>query len=150
MFGGSFLPFWTRIRIANPDPNTDPGTPLNPDPVTDPDPQHWLFLYSAISAFCFLRFLRLIDGLFVIAYLSSCWLIDISRFQIVSSLFFQDRTPSWRVSRWTTTCESSLRAPATASTTTTMCTGIFPSINKSISLVREGFQICREKSQKVV
>jgi len=27
----SFLPYWIRIRIAN------PGTPLNPDP----DPQHW-------------------------------------------------------------------------------------------------------------
>ncbi len=27
---GSFFPSW--IRIANPDPDTDPGTPLNPDP----------------------------------------------------------------------------------------------------------------------
>jgi hypothetical protein len=29
------LPSWIRIRIANPDPETDPGTPLNPDP------EHW-------------------------------------------------------------------------------------------------------------
>jgi hypothetical protein len=28
---GSFLTSW--IRIENPDPNTDPGTPLNPDPI---------------------------------------------------------------------------------------------------------------------
>jgi hypothetical protein len=26
------MSFWIRIRIANPDPDTDPGTPLNPDP----------------------------------------------------------------------------------------------------------------------
>ncbi len=32
LFCGSFLPAWIRIRIANPDPDTDPGTPLNPDP----------------------------------------------------------------------------------------------------------------------
>ncbi len=31
MFCGSFLP--SRIQIANPDPNTDPGTPLKPDPL---------------------------------------------------------------------------------------------------------------------
>jgi hypothetical protein len=30
-----FLPSWNRIRIqvANPDPETDPGTPLNPDQI---------------------------------------------------------------------------------------------------------------------
>ncbi len=34
-FCGSFLPSLIRIRIrtANRDPNTDPGTPLNPDPI---------------------------------------------------------------------------------------------------------------------
>jgi hypothetical protein len=30
---GSFLPSWNLNRIANPDPDTDPGTPLNPDPI---------------------------------------------------------------------------------------------------------------------
>ncbi len=29
----SFSPSWIRIRIANPDPDTDPGTPLNPDAI---------------------------------------------------------------------------------------------------------------------
>ncbi len=29
---GSFLPSWIQIRIANPDLDTDPETPLNPDP----------------------------------------------------------------------------------------------------------------------
>ncbi len=29
----TFLCFWAWIRIANPDPDTDPGTPLNPDPI---------------------------------------------------------------------------------------------------------------------
>jgi hypothetical protein len=38
----SFLPFWIRIRIANPD--ADPGAPLNPDPDMDPDPQLCFFL----------------------------------------------------------------------------------------------------------
>jgi hypothetical protein len=32
MFVGHFCPS-VRIRIANPDPDTDPGTPLNPDPI---------------------------------------------------------------------------------------------------------------------
>jgi hypothetical protein len=27
-----FLLFWIRTQIANPDPDTDPGAPLNPDP----------------------------------------------------------------------------------------------------------------------
>jgi hypothetical protein len=37
----SFLPSWILVRIwfANPDPDTDPGTPLNPDP----DLQQWKF-----------------------------------------------------------------------------------------------------------
>jgi hypothetical protein len=35
-----FLPSWIRIRIANPDPDTDPGTPLNPDSY----PQNWFFV----------------------------------------------------------------------------------------------------------
>jgi hypothetical protein len=30
---GPFLPFWIRIRIANPDPDTDPRIPLNPYPI---------------------------------------------------------------------------------------------------------------------
>jgi hypothetical protein len=29
----SFLPFWIRILNANPDLDTDPGTPLSPDPT---------------------------------------------------------------------------------------------------------------------
>ncbi len=34
------MPSWILIRIANRDPDTDPGTPLNPDP----DPPHRFFL----------------------------------------------------------------------------------------------------------
>ncbi len=30
---GSYFSSWIRMRIANPDPDTDPGTPLNPDPT---------------------------------------------------------------------------------------------------------------------
>ncbi len=33
LFSGPFLPSWIRVRIANPDPNTDLGTPLNTDPI---------------------------------------------------------------------------------------------------------------------
>ncbi len=29
----SFLPSWIRLRIANPDPATDPGTLMHPDPI---------------------------------------------------------------------------------------------------------------------
>jgi hypothetical protein len=36
MFAGHFCPPWIWIQIVNPDPETDPGTPLNPDPDTDP------------------------------------------------------------------------------------------------------------------
>ncbi len=61
---GSFLPSW--IRIANTDPDVDPGTPLNPDPDTDPDPQHcemlsnWLILW--ISPFLWGFFLGFYMG----------------------------------------------------------------------------------------
>jgi hypothetical protein len=39
-FSGLFLPSMIWLRIRNPDPDMDPGTPLNPDPHrdTDPDP----------------------------------------------------------------------------------------------------------------
>jgi hypothetical protein len=32
-FSGLFLSSWFRIRNANPDPDTDPGIPLNPNPI---------------------------------------------------------------------------------------------------------------------
>jgi hypothetical protein len=41
------FPSWIRIRIVNPDQDTDPGTPLNPD--TEPDPQHCLHDRSGLT-----------------------------------------------------------------------------------------------------
>ncbi len=38
-----FLFLWVIFALLDPDPDTDPGIPLNPD--TDPDPQHCI-LYS--------------------------------------------------------------------------------------------------------
>ncbi len=63
-FFGSFLHSW--IRIANQDPDTDPGIPLNPDP------QHCMygtFLYCTVLVFCRSRLIaRLIKVRSTLAY----------------------------------------------------------------------------------
>jgi hypothetical protein len=40
-----FLCLWVIFALVDPDPDTDPGTPLNPDP------QHWMVRYAAYLSF---------------------------------------------------------------------------------------------------
>jgi hypothetical protein len=55
-FSGLFLPSMIWLRIRNPDPDMDPGTPLIPDPHrdTDSDPQHTTVIQiNIVSVICY-------------------------------------------------------------------------------------------------
>ncbi len=67
MFVGHFCPPGSGFGIANPYPDTDPGTPLNhdPDPDTGPDPQHCLSV-------CIKELISCLAG-------AACWRVSLAR-----------------------------------------------------------------------